>query len=61
MPIRIIENGKIIISTVEVGEIIDYFERKSTWENRENFKGVSQVWISKNENKIGLDGFPIED
>ncbi len=44
MPLRIVKDGKVIISTVDVGEIIEYYEEKM----RHRDLKVDGIYISKN-------------
>ena len=50
MPIRIVEKGKVIISTSCVSEIIEYFDRRNSWEEGETPQeklGVDSIYVTK--------------
>lgn len=48
MPLRIIKDGKVLISTVNVGEIIEYYEETM----RDKDLKVDGIYISKNEDVL---------
>ena len=48
MPLRIIQDGKVLISTVNVGEIIEYYEEKMRGKDLK----VNGIYVSKNEEEI---------
>ena len=49
MPLRIVQDGKVVISTINVCEIIEYYEETM----RDKDIKVGNIYISKNLEEVG--------
>lgn len=49
MPIRIIKDGRIMVSTIEVGDVIEYYEEKL----RDKDIRIENIYISKSMDEWG--------